>query len=227
MQLVGGDDAQLGVAELPPELMADYSDVERGLGFWSVLNGEDDARGCEKQDHHNEHGNHSPRQFHLSAAVDLRRLLLRIGVARPEFDDDESEQSRNHDEDGASNQKNEEREPVNLVRGRGGRRQDGGRGLRALRECGQGAGSQHENDGSQRANWGKPVPSMHCSPPCDCETATDCRQAHAPAQQSCKRSPCSFVVRFVCRSARLLKTSLPRGMTAFGVDYRTPLPLSI
>ena len=97
------------------------------------------ARGGEKENHHDEHRNDGPGQLHLHAAVDLRRLVFGVGPARPELDDDKNEQAGDHGEDGAGNQEHEEREAIDLMRGRGRGRQNAGRGLGALRQSRHGA----------------------------------------------------------------------------------------
>jgi hypothetical protein len=53
--------------------------------------------------------------------------VSRIGLALVESDDDEGEQAGNDDEDRTGDQKNEEREAVDLFRWSGGGRQNRGR----------------------------------------------------------------------------------------------------
>ena len=52
VQFVGGDDAELRIAILPPELVADDDHIERAGGLGMRLGAEDDAgRGEEQHDH--------------------------------------------------------------------------------------------------------------------------------------------------------------------------------
>ena len=111
MQLIGGHDTELGIAELPPELVADDRNIQCGLRLGRILNGEDNARRGEEQDYDDEHWNHCPGQFNLGAAVDLRWLVLHIALSRMEFDDNESKQTSNDDKDRAGNQ------PVRTMKG--------------------------------------------------------------------------------------------------------------
>src|ERR1035441_6595530 len=80
VHLVGRDDAQFGITELPPELMADHGDIQRRRRFRRVLSGKNDA--CRSQEEHydDQDGNHGPGKLDLGAPVDLRRLLRRVLV---------------------------------------------------------------------------------------------------------------------------------------------------
>ena len=84
MQLVGGDHAELGVADLPPPLSPDDGDLDcvgrprRRLDFVNH------PAGGEHEDDDDDERHRSPRGLHLSAPIDLRRLraLLSSGSAK-------------------------------------------------------------------------------------------------------------------------------------------------
>ena len=85
MQLVGGYEALLRILKLPPELVADRRNLGRRRRETRVLNGMDHARGREEQHNHDQHGNDGPGQFHLVAAINLRRLSAVIVRTLAEF----------------------------------------------------------------------------------------------------------------------------------------------
>src|ERR1700691_3076748 len=93
MKFVCSNNPVLRILELPPELVPDHGDVEGCRGLWCVLNGEDDPGSCEEENNHNQNRNDCPRQFNLSAAVDLSRLATWVGSARPKFKQSNREQS--------------------------------------------------------------------------------------------------------------------------------------
>src|SRR5580704_7577921 len=74
MKLVGGDNADSRVAKFPPKLMADCDYFNRSWRLRRILDGMDDAGGGEKKHQHDERGDHGPGEFHLIAAINLRRL---------------------------------------------------------------------------------------------------------------------------------------------------------
>ncbi len=74
----------LGIAILPPELMANNDHVHRAGRFGNSLGSKDDPRGRQKQHDDDQDRNHRPRKLNLVAAVDLRRFPIRVrpGVCR-------------------------------------------------------------------------------------------------------------------------------------------------
>lgn len=83
VELVGGDDAERRIAELPPELMTSGRDFDCAWGRDRLLNGVNDARGSKEEYQDDEDRDNRPRQLHLIAAIDLGRLapILRSAVA--------------------------------------------------------------------------------------------------------------------------------------------------
>src|SRR4029450_381936 len=75
MHLIRGHDAQLGVANFPPPLVADHRDTERVGGRDGALYIINRARRCEKEHKDGHNRDHCPGEFELIAAVDLRRLM--------------------------------------------------------------------------------------------------------------------------------------------------------
>ena len=117
MEFVGGDDAESGVAKLPPELVANSGDADcvcRGNGVLDRLN---DAGSGEKENQNNKNGDYGPRQFYLITTVDLGRLevIRRRTVAK--FHDCVGQEGKDHEENQASNDENENREPMNGISG--------------------------------------------------------------------------------------------------------------
>ena len=76
VQLVGRDDAESGIAILPPELVTDDGHFDGIGGLRGVLNGVDDAGRRQEQGNDDENRNDRPGQLHLGASVDLGGLVL-------------------------------------------------------------------------------------------------------------------------------------------------------
>ena len=85
MQLVCRYESLLRVLKLPPELVADGRNLGRAGREARVFDGVNHTRGCEKKDDHDEDGDDGPGQFHLVAAVDLRRLAAVVARALAEL----------------------------------------------------------------------------------------------------------------------------------------------
>ena len=80
VQFIRGHHFQRRISILPPELVPDHGDFNGVAWPGGVLDAGDYARCRQEQDHNNEDRNDRPREFHLSASVNLRRLAP---VARP------------------------------------------------------------------------------------------------------------------------------------------------
>ncbi len=102
VNLIGGDDVEEGITDLPPELMADDGDMEGVFGLAGVFDTPDAARGDAGDNKDDEDGDDGPSGFDLIAAVDLRRLLAAIVMAAlAEADHGVDEQARDDGEDSA------------------------------------------------------------------------------------------------------------------------------
>ena len=86
VQLIGGYDAELRVANFPPPLVADHRDIERVGRRDSALYIVDRARRGQKEHKDGHNRNHCPGEFELIAAVDLRRFMTFISgpLAKPQ-----------------------------------------------------------------------------------------------------------------------------------------------
>src|SRR5258707_11264493 len=109
----------LRILELPPELMPDHCDVKGRLGLWCVLNGEDDSCSREEENNHNQKRNYCPRQFDLSAAIDLSRLARWVGLSCPKSKQSNREQSADDQKYPTRNCNDKDREIEYLMRGCG------------------------------------------------------------------------------------------------------------
>src|SRR6204780_1618992 len=87
MQFIRGDYTESGIAEFPPKLMANGDHFYCPSGLGSILNGMDHPRRGEEEHQHDKHGNHSPGEFHLIAAVNLRRFATIVTAALAELHD--------------------------------------------------------------------------------------------------------------------------------------------
>src|SRR5215510_11339904 len=74
VHLIRGHDAQLGVANFPPPLVADHRDVERIGRRDGALYIVDRARGRQKEHKDDNNRDHRPCELDLVTAVDLRRF---------------------------------------------------------------------------------------------------------------------------------------------------------
>src|SRR5580693_3840644 len=72
VQLIRSHHLQRRISILPPELMPNDGDLDGVARTDRVLDTGNYARSRQKQDHHNENRNDRPRQFQLSAAINLR-----------------------------------------------------------------------------------------------------------------------------------------------------------
>src|SRR3989441_4969277 len=74
VDLVRGDDPELRIADLPPPLVADDSDLERVRRLVAAFDPIDVPGGDQKQDDDDQERHDRPRQLDLRAAIHLRRL---------------------------------------------------------------------------------------------------------------------------------------------------------
>ena len=110
MQLVGRDDAERRVAVLPPELMPDHRDFDRGGRLRRVLNRVNHASRRGEQDEDDQDRNDRPRQFDLRAAVHLRGLAIGVRRRGAELHDRVDQQTRDDDEDHSRDAQHEHRQ---------------------------------------------------------------------------------------------------------------------
>src|SRR6202795_4785406 len=96
MQFIGRDHTQSGITKFPPELMADGNDLNRCGRLRSILDRMDYACGGEEQHQHDEHRDHRPCEFHLIAAINLRRFAAVVGAAPAILRDGIHEQAENN-----------------------------------------------------------------------------------------------------------------------------------
>ena len=115
VKFVRGDDAEIGIAELPPELMANRGDVDCARRRRCVLNLRDHTRGGKEQHDDDQDRNHSPREFDLIAAVDLSGLVRIVIRFRTIANDRVDEQGKHRDEDRARDGEHKERDAVDVV----------------------------------------------------------------------------------------------------------------
>jgi len=111
MKLVGGDDAQLGVAIFPPILMANDHHFEGVRGFGRGLGDEDYAGGSEKKNDDDEDRKNRPGELDLGAAVNLRRLPLGVATAMAVTDEGIEKKAGNDKEDDGTDGEDQHREP--------------------------------------------------------------------------------------------------------------------
>src|SRR6266481_9974382 len=96
MRFVGGDHTQGGITEFPPKLMADGDDFDRPGRLGGILDRMDYACGGEEQHQYDEHRDHRPCEFHLIAAINLRRFAAVVGAAPAILRDGIHEQAENN-----------------------------------------------------------------------------------------------------------------------------------
>ena len=102
MKFVGGDDTEFGVAILPPELMADDGYVHSALRLGNCFGDKDDARGSEKERHHDENWDDGPGELDLIAAVNLGGFPIGVGRPVPETDQRVEQQASDDEKDDQS-----------------------------------------------------------------------------------------------------------------------------
>ncbi|MFM1751115.1 MAG: hypothetical protein RL119_77, partial [Actinomycetota bacterium] len=99
VELVGGDDAELRVAELPPPLMPDHLHLEGARGGIG-LRLEDRLDRRDRDQHQDDRGDHRPGDLEGGVPMDRARLrpprplaVLEDRVHQPHFDDDEDDRA--------------------------------------------------------------------------------------------------------------------------------------
>ena len=98
VKLIRGHDVQTRIAIFPPKLMANRDYLNRILRPRSSLDASDHPRRSHEQDDSDENRNDGPRQFHLIAAIDLRRFATVIVGSPPKFNDAIDQQAEYDDE---------------------------------------------------------------------------------------------------------------------------------
>src|ERR1700722_5122075 len=87
MQLIDRVDAELRIVELPPELVADHSDIQCRFRLRSILDREDHACSRKKEHDDNQHRDNGPGQLHLNRSIYLRWLACVIVSPLPKAKD--------------------------------------------------------------------------------------------------------------------------------------------
>src|SRR5262249_53985369 len=124
VELVGGDHAELGIADFPPPLVADDG-YFHGVGrLRTPLDAPDVAGGDEEEDDDDEEWHHRPRQLDPVTAVDLGRLAGAVGGAPTVAHEVRQTEARNDDKDEGGDGEQEERHFADEHRGGGNRRKD-------------------------------------------------------------------------------------------------------
>src|SRR6266446_6858616 len=128
VELVGGDDAKLRVADLPPPLVPDDRDFESLWNRRAPLDREDVPGRHQEQDDDDQDRDNGPGQLDLQASVHLGRLSPVITLAASKAHDGVDGQSGHDEEDGAGY---DEHDPCQLAGGigRGGDRREDTRRL--------------------------------------------------------------------------------------------------
>lgn len=129
MEFVCSDDAELGIAVLPPELMTYDNDIECVGWLGCGLVDEDDAGGGEKKNHDDDDGQNGPGELNLRAAVDLGRFALRVAAAMPVADERVEQQPTNDEKDAAADCEHEQGKIEDGMRRSCGRSENRGRRL--------------------------------------------------------------------------------------------------
>ena len=117
VQFIRRNHFEIRVAILPPILVADHSDFDGAAWRLRVLNAGDHPRRRQEQNHDNQYRNHGPRQFDLSASVNLRGLAAIVSVPLPEFDDRVGQQAENDREDHPSDREYEDGQSEDRIGG--------------------------------------------------------------------------------------------------------------
>jgi hypothetical protein len=124
MELVGGDDPELRVANLPPPLVPDDRDLERVRRLSAPLDRVDIACGHEEQHDDDEERYHRPGLFDLAAAVHLWRLAPVVAPPSPEADEGVDSQASNDEEDDGGDAEHDQGHFTDGERRRRDRRED-------------------------------------------------------------------------------------------------------
>src|SRR5215813_8332948 len=128
VELIGGDHAELGIANLPPPLVADDGHFHRARRLRTPLDPPDVA-GSDEEEHDDDEERHDrPRQLDPVTAVDLGRLAGTVGGPPAIAHDGIHGEARHDDEDDGGDGEHEEGHLANEHGGGGNRRKDiGGR----------------------------------------------------------------------------------------------------
>ena len=110
MQLVGRDHPERRVAVLPPELVPDHGDFDRGGRLRRVLDGVNHASRRREQDQDDQDRNDRPRQLDLRAAIHLRRFAIGVRRRGAELHDGVDQETRDDDEDHPRDAQHEHRQ---------------------------------------------------------------------------------------------------------------------
>src|SRR6201995_5714465 len=89
MQLIRRHDAEISIAEFPPELVSDDCHVQRRSRLFRILDSKDDPRGREEQNNHDEHRDYGPCQLNSVASIHLRGLYRLVSPSSIAEDDKE------------------------------------------------------------------------------------------------------------------------------------------
>ncbi len=117
VKFVGGDDAEAGIAELPPPLMRDHMDAERAGRPRRRLHRIYGACSDEDEYQYNEDGDRRPCELDRIAAVDLRRFAAVVARADAESHDAVGQQSGDNQENHRRDRDDEECDGVDFVSG--------------------------------------------------------------------------------------------------------------
>ena len=119
-EFVRGDDAVVGIAVLPPPLVADHHDLEGVLRRRGAFDIADEAHRGERQHEDDDDRDHRPRELDGIAAVDLTRLALAVarGLRGAILEDRVHERALHDDEDRGADRKQQPAERLDVRRRR-------------------------------------------------------------------------------------------------------------
>ena len=115
VQLIRGNNPQLWIAILPPELVPDHRHIQRAGRFRCSLRLQNHSRGRKKKHHHNQDRDHRPRKLDLIASVDLGRFPLRIRRTLPVTNQNIKQQTGDKKKDRQSDRQHQHRQPEDRV----------------------------------------------------------------------------------------------------------------
>src|SRR6266404_774393 len=124
VELVGGDDPQPRIADLPPPLVPDDRDLESLRRLRTPLDREDVPGRHQEQHDDDQNGNHRPGQLDLSAPIYLRRLTSVVIPASSKAREGVDGQSSHDDEDDAGYPEHDQGQLADGKGRRRGRRED-------------------------------------------------------------------------------------------------------